>query len=139
MVVFAIDQVQGFERRLRRMTGDAELARARARFDTVCRDAGSLRDLIAHLDEYAVGAGWRQTGRGGSPPISEQNLAAVIWWGDGGGTIINLGDHQLNLRRAADATVELAEVVERVRVRHLDRVEQEANAAARRRFGMPPE
>ena len=35
LLVVAIDQVLAFERRVRRLTGDAELARARANFDAV--------------------------------------------------------------------------------------------------------
>jgi hypothetical protein len=37
--------------------------KARARFDAVGPDAEALRDLVAHLDEYAVGKGSRQTGK----------------------------------------------------------------------------
>jgi hypothetical protein len=138
IIVVAIDQVLAFERRIRRLTGDAELAQARARFDATVPDAEALRDLISHLDEYAVGQGWRQQGKG-APAISDRYLATFIYWADSGGTIVNLGDAQVNLRAAADAAVELAQVVERVRARHLERVEQEANAAARRRYGSPPE
>ena len=138
LLVVAIDQVLAYERRVRRLTGDAELAQARAHFDAVVPDAEALRDLISHLDEYAVGQGWRQQGKG-TPPIRETNLATLVYWGNGGGTILNLGDEQLNLRAAANAAIKLAPVVERVRARHLERVEQEANAAARRRFGLPPE
>jgi hypothetical protein len=35
--------------------------------------------------------------------------------------------------------MDLAQVVERVRVKHLERVEEEANAALRRRFGLLPD
>lgn len=138
MLVVAIDQVLAFERRVRRLTGDAELVQARARFDAVCPDAEDLRDLVAHLDAYAVGEGWRQIGKR-LPPISEQNLATFIFWADGGGTIVDLGDHRLDLRMAASAAIDLAHVVERVRAKDLERVEQEANEALRRRFGLPPE
>jgi len=138
MLVVAIDQVLAFERRVRRLTGDAELAEARARFDAFVPDAEAVRDLISHLNEYAVGEGWRQQGKR-TPPISDAYLATFIYWGDGGGTILNLGDERVNLRAAANAAIELAQVVERVRARHLELVEREANAAARRRFGLPPE
>jgi hypothetical protein len=56
---------------------------------------------------------------------------------DGGGTILRLEDEHLNLRAAANAAVELAQVVERVRARHPERAEREANAALRRRYGLP--
>jgi hypothetical protein len=55
MLVVAIGQVLTFERRVRRLTGDADLAQARARFDAVVVDAEAMRDLISHQDEYAVG------------------------------------------------------------------------------------
>jgi hypothetical protein len=73
------------------------------------------------------------------PALSEPYLATFIFWTDGGGTVLNLGDEQLNVRTAANAAVKLAQTVERVRAKHLERVEQEANAAARRRWGLPPE
>jgi hypothetical protein len=139
MLVVAIDQVLVFERRVRRLTGDAELPKARARFDYAAgSDAEALRDIVAHLDEYAVGQGRRQTGKL-MPPVSEQYLATFLYWTDGGGTIVELGGHHLNLRAATSAAIELAQVVEQVRAKHLKLTEQEANAAARRRFGLPPE
>jgi len=137
-LVVSIDQVLAFESRVRRLTGDAELARARARFDAVCPNAEALRDLVAHLDAYAVGEGFRQMGKQ-LPPIDDDHLATFIFWTDGGGTILNLGDHRLNLREASNAAVNLAQVVERVRARHLKRAEHEANAALRRRFALPSE
>jgi hypothetical protein len=139
MLVVAIDQVLVFERRVRRLSGDAQLAQARARFDAaVGPDAERLRDLVAHLDEYAVGEGWRQTGKA-MPPVTDPYLATFIYWADGGGTILRLGDEGLNLQAASHAATDLAQVVEQVRARHLERVEREANAAMRRRFGLPPE
>ncbi len=113
MLVVAIDQVLAFERRVRRLTGDAELAAARSRFDATCPGATALRHLVVHLDSYAIGEGWRQTGHG-RPAIGEQFLATFIYWADGGGTILDLGSQQLNLRTATNAAVGLAEVVERV-------------------------
>jgi hypothetical protein len=140
MLVFAIEQVLAFERRIRRLTGDADLQKARARFDAVCPDAEELRDMIAHLDDYAVGSGWRQqaTEDGAPPSISEQNLAVTPFWvGDSGeysGTYIDLGDKRIELRVAARAATDLAEAVEQVRARHLARVEKEANDARRRHY-----
>jgi hypothetical protein len=138
LLVVAIHQVLAFESRVRSLTGDAELAMARTRFDVVGPDAAELRDLVAHLDAYAVGQGLRQTGKA-MPLLGEQHLETFMYWGDGGGTELSLGDKQLNLRTAANAAVELARVVERVRAKHLRITEREANAAMRRRYGLPPE
>ena len=140
MLVVAVEQVLAFEQRVQRLTGDAELAKARERFDAVCPDAKDLRDLVAHLDDYAVGSGWRQlpTDEGMPPSLSERNLYPFpFWMGDAGevrGTYLDLGDKRLNLGDAARAATELAQVVERVRSKHLARVEQEANDARRRWF-----
>jgi hypothetical protein len=60
LLVVAIDQVLTFECRVRRLTGDAELHKARARFDLEGPDAEAVRDLVVHLDEYATGSGKRQ-------------------------------------------------------------------------------
>ena len=105
MLVVAVDQVLAFEQRVRSLTGDAELARARERFDARCPGAGLLRDLVAHLDAYAVGKGERQTGYR-QRPISAENLATFIYWGDGCGTYLDLGDQRLNLRTAAGAAAD---------------------------------
>jgi hypothetical protein len=70
MLVVAVEQILGFERTVRRLTGDAELAKARARFDYVCPDAEGLRDLVAHLDDYAVGKSRARFGRYGCGPGS---------------------------------------------------------------------
>jgi hypothetical protein len=135
LLVVAIDQVLTFERRVRGLTGDAELARARARFDAVAPRAEALRDLVAHLDEYAIGVGQRQTKKR-RPPITDPYVEALIHWTPSGGTIVDLAGEALNLQGAAKAAVELANVVERVRVRYLDRAEREANVALRRRYGL---
>ena len=124
-----------FERQVSGLTSDAELAEARERFDSVASDTEALRDLVAHLDEYAVGEGHRQTGKR-PPRISEKYLSPLIWWGDGECTMLNLGTEQLNLRTAAAAAIDLAQVVERVRAKHLERAGQEANAALRRQYGL---
>jgi hypothetical protein len=137
MVVVAIDQVLTFEDRVRRLTGDAELARARARFDAVGPRAGALRDLVVHLDDYAVGTGHRQTGQAG-PLITDPYVETFLYWTNDGGTVLDLAGESLNLRTAARAAVELAEVVERVRAEYLERAEQEANEALRRRYGLDP-
>jgi hypothetical protein len=139
MVAVAVDQVLAFAERVRRLTGgDAELAEARARFDAASPGAEMLRDIAAHLDAYAAGEGWRQTGKR-EPPLSDRYVETFLYWGDGGSTMLHLGDQYLELRAAAEAATELATVVEQVRARHLARVGKEANAAMRRRFGLPPE
>jgi hypothetical protein len=138
-LVVAIDQVLAFERRVRRLTGDAELARARDRFDAVRPDAEALRDLVAHLDAYAVGEGKRQRGEGKPPAISQKYVSMLISWSDAEGTTVNVGMEQLNLQMAAKAAIELARVVERVRVDHLKRAGHEANAALRRQYGLAPD
>jgi hypothetical protein len=140
-LIVAIEQVLAFERRVRKLTGDGDLANARTHFDAVWPDTKRLRDLVAHLDAYAVGEGLRQIGKQSPPipPISDKYLWALIYWGNGGGTIVNLGGEQLDLRAAAEAAKELAKVVERVRVKHLKQAEQDANAAMRQRFGLRAE
>jgi hypothetical protein len=133
-LVVAIGQVLAFESRVRRLTGDAELAQARMRFDAVGPDSEALRDLVVHHDAYVVGEGWRQTGVRG-PPINKPYLSTFIGWTDRG-TSLQLGEEQVTLEASARAAVELAEVVERVREEHLERVEEEANIALWRRYGM---
>jgi hypothetical protein len=140
LLVVAIDQVLSFEHRVRKLTGDAELAKARDRFDRAGPRAEAIRNLVVHLNEYAVGAGRRQTEKD-EPPISDPYLRTLVHWelDDDGlpqGTTLNLGDENINLRTAGKAAVALAEVVERARRRHLDRASAEANAAFRRRWGV---
>jgi hypothetical protein len=136
LLVVAIDQVLAFERRVRKLTGDAELAKARDRFDEVAPHAKAIRDLVAHLDEYATGAGRRQTGDA-QAPVTTRNLSSIVYWfvdDDGAprGTVLRFGDEELDLRHAAEAALALAEVTERVRVRHRERAGAEAEAAFRR-------
>jgi hypothetical protein len=138
MLVVAVHQVATFERRVRSLTGDADLQKARARFDAVCPDVEALRHLITHLDKYVIGNGNRQRGEPW-PPLKESVTWTFMGWGNGGGTILDLGGESLNLRSAASAATDLARVVERVRAKHLARFVQEANAARRRQFGLPPE
>jgi hypothetical protein len=137
VLVVAVQQVLAYEHRVRRLSGDAELAKARARFDRVGPDAKDLRDLVAHLDDYAVGEGRRQTGE--QPTITDRHPSVLIYWGEGTGTMLSLAGLHLDLRTAAMAAVDLARVVERVGAKHLTLAGQEADAALRRRFGLPPE
>jgi hypothetical protein len=133
VLVVAIDQALAFERRVSRLTDDPELAEARARFDAVARHTEALRDLVAHLDAYAVGEGHRQTGKR-EPAIREKYLSRLIYWSNGGGTHVNLGDEQINVRTAARAAIELARVVEQVRAKHLALAGREADEAFRRMY-----
>jgi hypothetical protein len=48
LLVVAIDQVLAFEHRVRKLTGDGELAKARASFDAAYPMVNRLRDYIAH-------------------------------------------------------------------------------------------
>jgi hypothetical protein len=138
MLIVAINQVLTFEERVRGITRDAELAKARARFDGVASRAEAIRDIATHLDAYAVGLGDRQIGRGrkAAPPVGDKYVTPLLYWSNGGGTIIRLADEQLDLRTAANAAVTLSETVERVRMKYLDRAEQEANVALRRRWNL---
>jgi len=133
VLVVAIDQVLAFEHRVRRLTGDAELARARERYDAVGAEAEALRDVASHLEQYAVGEGHRQTGKR-TPAIMERYVTPLVFWDDGGGLYLSLADAQLNLRAAAAAAVELAEVVERVREKQLERAGRDAEKAFERRW-----
>jgi hypothetical protein len=142
MLVVAVEQVLAFERRVWRLTQDAELVAARERFDAEVPHAKAIRDIAAHLDAYAVGEGHRQDPnrkrRAGRPLVRDRNVRQLIHWTDEGGTVLQLADEVVNLRAAAHAAVALAEVVERVRLTHLHRTSQEANAALSRKWGIDP-
>lgn len=141
MVALAVDLVLAFEVRVRRLTGDAELQKARQTFDRAVPQAEALRDLIAHLDEYAVGRGQRQTGRR-SPSLNVYEVSPVLYWMDterGYRSHLTLGDTQIELEASVEAAVQLAEAVERVRERHRAVASETAQAAFRRRFPPPGE
>ena len=137
MVIVAVDQVLAFEHRVRKLTGDAELQKARRAFDAQVPHAEAMRDLVAHLDEYAVGLGQRQSGKR-QPTIAEQYVSVLLYWTESGDTYVNFGNERMNLRAAVEAAAALAEVVERVRLLYRDRAGQDANEAFRRRFALPP-
>jgi hypothetical protein len=82
LLIVSIDQVLVFERRVRRLTGDAELQKARAVFEGRVPDIEALRDIVMHLDAYAVGEGNRQTGKT-LPPIAESYVSQIIWYTPG--------------------------------------------------------
>lgn len=63
-------------------------------------------------------------------------MSALLYWIKGGGTIVRLGDENLNLRRAAEAALSLAEIVEQVRAKALQRAEKDARAAFRLQWGL---
>ena len=134
MAVVAVDLVLSFEKRVRKLTGDAELQKARQEFDRAVPQTEALRDLIAHLDEYAVGQGQRQVGKR-LPPMKSEPVSALLYWTETGHSWISLGDAQVGLEAAVQAASALAEIVERVRERHLTTVSLAANEALRRRFG----
>lgn len=134
LLVVAVDQVLTFERRVNKLAGgDPELSQARAEFDAVGPRAGALRDLVTHLDAYAIGEGHRQTGKR-KPPIPEGYVSPLLFWGNGQGTTIKVGHDQMDLRTAATAAITLAAIVDRVRVRQGERVSAEADAALRARW-----
>jgi hypothetical protein len=92
ILVVAIDQILAFERRVSDITGDTELAAARTEFDGVAPHADALRDIVAHLDSYAVGEGFRQKGGG------VRRSAARTWGRLSGGQ--RTGAHARVRRRA---------------------------------------
>jgi hypothetical protein len=49
-----------------------------------------IRDLVVHLDSYAVGEGRRQTGDA-EPQIKDPYVETFIHWANGGGTVLDLG------------------------------------------------
>ena len=139
VVVVAVDQVLRFEKRLRKLTGDAELARARREFRAaVDCSPSAIRDVAMHLDEYAVGEGNRQIGRGrsGEAAIKTRNVKASTFWTNRGESYLDLGGHRLSVDRTAQAAIELAEVVERVREKHQRQAVGRLNAAILRQAGL---
>ncbi len=70
-----------------------------------------------HLDDYALGEGDRQTGKQG-PLGTERHIQTTVQWTDRNESYISLGGDQLSVERAADAAIQLAEAVERVRAKH---------------------
>jgi hypothetical protein len=118
VIVVAVDQILRFEHRVRQLTGDTALQRARKTFDDeVGRAANYIRDVAMHLDDYAIGIGNRQTGKQG-PALTERYVRNTVYWTDLDESYISLGGHQLSVDRTAYAAVKLAEVVEQVRDRY---------------------
>jgi hypothetical protein len=138
VIVVAVDQVLRFENRIRKLTGDAELARARKAFHAdVGHAAKAIRDVAMHLDDYAVGQGNRQVGRhrAGESAITDRNVKAFIYWTDAGESYLTLGGDQLSVDGAARAAVALAEVVEVVRGKHQKLAIKRFANAVRRQVG----
>jgi hypothetical protein len=50
------------------------LREQRELFNANAADTEALRDLVAHLDAYAVGEGWRQTGKR-PPPVTAKYVS----------------------------------------------------------------
>jgi hypothetical protein len=136
VVVVAVEQVLAFARSVLSLTGDAELARARARFEARVPHVEAFRDLVAHLDDYAIGLGWSQrpTDDGTPPLITEKNLAVQPFWTDVDGMSIDLAGMRVDLAASVEAATELAQVVERAREKGLTRASNDANDAMKRRF-----
>ena len=115
VIVVAVDQILRFEHRVRQVTGDAALQKARRAFDDEVGDSANyIRDVAMHLDDYAIGVGNRQTGKQG-PAVTERYVRNTVYWTDLNESYISLGGHQLSVDRTAHAAVKLAEVVEQVR------------------------
>ena len=115
VIVVAVDQILRFEHRVRQLTGDAALQKARRAFDDeVGASANYIRDVAMHLDDYAIGVGNRQTGKRG-PAVTERYVRNTVYWTDLDESYISLGGHQLSIDRTAHAAVKLAEAVEQVR------------------------
>jgi hypothetical protein len=57
VLVVAITQILAFESRVRRLAGDSDLAQARDEFDRVAPAARDVRDVAAHLSDYALARG----------------------------------------------------------------------------------
>jgi hypothetical protein len=140
VLAVAIAQVLAFETRVRKLTGDAELARARADFDAVAPRAKDVRDVAAHLDEYAIGEGKRQTER---RQQHERAMSSATSSRSSTGPpqvrrTSTFGGDGLDLHAAARAAIALAAVVERVREKHFVLAGARADAALRRRAGLDP-
>lgn len=145
LLVVAIDQVLTFGERVRKMTGDAQLARALGDFNATVGDVKALRDIAVHLDAYATGEGHRQTNRGrrnGSPVGDAVNpshswVSSTVTLEDGTAVegpetaFIDLGDERISLHRASRAAMQLADVIERTRARYEQVAEERADAILR--------
>jgi hypothetical protein len=136
VIVVAVDQVLRFERRVRQLTGDAELQKARQKFDDEVgtQVANDLRDIVMHLDDYALGQGNRQIGKQG-PAVTERHVRNTVYWTDRDESYISLGGDQLSVERTARAAIELAEVIERVRAKGQENAMKRHNAALNESMG----
>jgi hypothetical protein len=130
ILLVAADQILAYARRVRKLTGDGDLNNAMIKFETRVADAESLRDLVTHLDEYAVGLGERQTGKR-EPPITEKYLRPLVYWTEASGTYFVLDREQVELRELATAALDLADATENVRIKHIPLVEDKAREAGR--------
>lgn len=79
VIVVAVDQILRFEHRDRQLTGDAELHKARQKFDAeVGSAAKDIRDIAIHLDDYVLGQGDRQTGKRG-PAVRDLHVRNTVY------------------------------------------------------------
>jgi hypothetical protein len=101
----AIRRLELVAARIADHTGDEAIVAALARFRRDVADARNLRDVLEHLDEYAVGQGHHaRTGAQGH------------WWPrighDHDRTFATIGELHVDLDAAATAAVELAHATE---------------------------
>jgi hypothetical protein len=105
MLLTAVRRLELVAMRIAQHSGDEALAGALVRFRDDVPDAKDLRDVLEHLDEYAVGQG--RAARTG---------AQGLWWPrighDHGRTFATIGELHVDLDAAAAAAVELARTTE---------------------------
>jgi hypothetical protein len=145
VLVVAVSQVLAFGERVQNMTGDAQLARALADFNATAGDVKSIRDMAVHLDAYATGEGHRQTNRGrqAGPSVRDavnpfHSWVSTTFAAEDGtpiegpeAAILDLGDEQINLHRAGEAAMVLADVIEQTRQRYEQKAEERADELER--------
>jgi hypothetical protein len=105
LLLTAIRRLELVAARIAVHTGDEIIAAGLARFRENVPDAKDLRDVLEHLDEYAVGQGHR-----------ERTGAQGHWWPrighDHGRTFATIGELYVDLAAAATAAIELAYTTE---------------------------
>jgi hypothetical protein len=137
IIVVAVDQILRFEHRVRQLTGDADLQKARQKFDAeVGSVAKDIRDIAMHLDDYALGQGNRQTGKQG-PAVRERHVRNTVYWTDLNESYVSLGGDQLSVERTARAAIELAGMIERARVRGQKKAMERWNKASNLGCALP--
>jgi hypothetical protein len=136
VIVTATDQVLRTEKRIRKLTGDAELAKARQKFhDRAGHSVEAVRDLAMHLDEYSVGKGHRQTGKANAATPVRRRVQTSLIWTDNNESYFSIGEDQVSVERTAHAAVELAQAVERVRLTQQRNARRRYHAASDKLYG----